>query len=254
MVWSKDQQTQQNPPPHTSPKHIAIIMDGNNRWAKKRLLSSGSGHKKGVDAIRKLLKACEKYPELTVVTLFAFSTENWLRPEDEVSGLMSLFLTYLNREVKKLVEEGIRLKVIGSKEQFSQKLQEAIKDAEFKTRDNQQRTLILCADYGGKWDIAHAAKILAERVAKGEMLASEVNESNLGKEIQLADLPPVDLCIRTGGEKRISNFLLWQNAYAELYFSDVLWPDFDDRELDAAISEFNMRQRRFGQTSQQHRG
>ena len=233
-------------------RHIAIIMDGNNRWAKKRLLPSGAGHKAGVERIRDVLKACKGHG-VEVLTVFAFSSENWRRPAKEVAGLMKLFFLYLKNEVKKLQKEDVALRVIGNRSQFSEQLNDAIDKAERATAGG-QRTLVIAADYGGKWDVANAAKCLAKDILDNPSAFDTVSEASLEPYMQLADLPPLDLLIRTGGEQRISNFLLWQAAYAELYFSPLLWPSFDGDALDKAVADYYSRQRRFGMTEDQLRG
>ncbi|WP_317931880.1 polyprenyl diphosphate synthase [Halioxenophilus sp. WMMB6] len=225
-------------------KHVAIIMDGNNRWAKQRGMLGSSGHKAGVERIRDVLTACTDH-KIEVITLFAFSSENWRRPPKEVEALMGLFLSYLRREAKKLNKEGVRIRIIGDRTRFSGRIQQAIADAE-SIANSGDRTLVIAADYGGKWDIANACKQLAEQVAKGELAPEAIDEELLNQYTSLADMPPVDLLIRTGGELRISNFLLWQCAYAEFYFTDVFWPDFDAAELKKAVDSFYTRQRRFG--------
>ncbi len=235
--------------PETSPRHIGIIMDGNNRWAKQRGLGGGSGHKAGVEKIRAVLKACREH-QVEVLTLFAFSSENWRRPPKEVEALMSLFYSYLKREARKLSEENVALRVIGRRDRFSPKLQNAIAEAESIASDG-EATLVIAADYGGRWDIAQAGQKLAEQVKAGEISPEEVDEDSLHQHTCLADLPELDLLIRTGGEVRISNFLLWQCSYSELYFSDCLWPDFGPEQIDAAVNDFYQRQRRFGKTSEQ---
>ncbi|RDE18516.1 di-trans,poly-cis-decaprenylcistransferase [Motiliproteus coralliicola] len=232
------------------PKHVAIIMDGNNRWAKARRLPSLAGHKAGVDAVRAMVDGCARY-EVASLTLFAFSSENWKRPPAEVTGLMELFMLALKREVKKLHKNNIRLRVIGDKTRFSDKLQRKIAEAEALTAGNTGLCLNIAANYGGQWDIAQASRLLAEKVQAGELEPEQINEASLAQHLCLADQPLPDLCIRTGGERRISNFLLWQFAYAELYFTSTLWPDFDRAELEAAFEDFSGRQRRFGKTSEQ---
>ena len=218
---------------HTSvPKHIAVIMDGNGRWAKKRFLPRVMGHKRGLDALENMVKHCAKLG-VQYLTVFAFSTENWRRPEDEVSFLMGLFLQALQKQVRRLHENNMRLKVLGSRERFNRQILQGIEEAEALTANNTGLTLSIAADYGGRWDILQAAnKLIAEGV-------SEITEDALAKHI------------RTGGETRISNFLLWQMAYAELYFTDTLWPDFDSKALDDAVASFQKRERRFGRTSEQ---
>ncbi len=230
-------------------RHVAIIMDGNNRWAKQRGLAGVSGHKVGVERIRDVMAACQEL-EVEVLTVFAFSSENWRRPPLEVEALMSLFLLYLKNEAKALKKKNVALRVIGNRERFSSSIQKAIADAEKLTAGG-KTTLVIAADYGGRWDIAQAAQTLATQVMEGRIPVSEINEDTLNQYTCLADLPPLDLLIRTGGEQRISNFLLWQCAYAELFFSDKLWPDFDGDELKRAAANFQERQRRFGMTGDQ---
>lgn len=230
-------------------RHVAIIMDGNNRWAKQRGMAGVSGHKVGVERIRDVMSACQELG-IEVLTLFAFSSENWKRPPIEVEALMSLFLLYLKKEARELHKKGVRLRVIGNRSRFSPAIQKAIEAAEDATRDG-ETTLVIAADYGGRWDIAQAAKRVAEEAVAGRLATDDINEDLLHRYTSMADLPELDLLIRTGGEIRISNFLLWQAAYAELYFSDKLWPDFDGAELHAAAAAFKERQRRFGLTSEQ---
>lgn len=230
-------------------RHVAIIMDGNNRWAKQRGMAGVSGHKVGVERIRDVMAACQEVG-VEVLTVFAFSSENWRRPPVEVEALMSLFLLYLKNEAKALKKKDVALRVIGNRERFSPSIQKAIAAAEDLTRGG-KTTLVIAADYGGRWDIAEAAKKIAHRVATGELDPAAITEDSLQEHTCLADLPPLDLLIRTGGEVRISNFLLWQCAYAELFFSDKLWPDFDGDELKKAAASFHDRQRRFGMTGDQ---
>lgn len=230
-------------------RHVAIIMDGNNRWAKQRGMAGVAGHKVGVERIRDAMSACEELG-VEVLTVFAFSSENWKRPPLEVEALMSLFLLYLKNEAKALKKKGVRLQVIGNRTRFSPSIQKAIAAAEELTREGKM-TLVIAADYGGRWDIAQAAQAAAVAVAEGRLQAADIDENLLHQYTAMADLPPLDLLIRTGGETRISNFLLWQCAYAELYFSDKLWPDFDGDELKKAVADFHERQRRFGLTSEQ---
>lgn len=232
------------------PRHVAIIMDGNNRWAKKRSLPGASGHKAGVEQIRTILKSCEEHG-VEVLTLFAFSSENWQRPSKEVDALMRLFKTYLQNEVDEINEKGVRLRVIGSRQRFSPELLKLIDHAERKTAANAERTLVIAADYGGQWDIAQAARRIASKVLAGELAIDAVNEQELARYISLSDLPAPDLCIRTGGDHRISNFLLWQFAYAELYFCEQFWPDFGRDDFNAALEDFSNRQRRFGKSADQ---
>lgn len=230
-------------------RHVAIIMDGNNRWAKQRGMAGVAGHKVGVERIRDVMAACQEL-QIEVLTVFAFSSENWKRPPKEVEALMSLFLLYLKQEAKELRKKGVRLRVIGNRERFSPAIRKAIAAAEELTGEG-KTTLVIAADYGGRWDIAQAAQKLAQQVAEGHLVPEAVDESLIHQHTALADLPPLDLLIRTGGELRISNFLLWQAAYAELYFSDKLWPDFDKAELHQAAASFHERQRRFGLTGDQ---
>lgn len=236
----------------TPPKHIAIIMDGNNRWAKARGLKGVAGHKAGAERIRDVLQGCENLG-VDVLTVFAFSSENWRRPQAEVKALMMLFQNYLAKEAEKLLRNNVRLKVIGSREKFSKGLNKAIDKAEALTAEG-KRTLVLAADYGGQWDMAQAAQRMAQDVLEGKVSVADINAELMSSYICLNDLPPVDLCIRTGGDHRISNFLLWQIAYAELYFTECFWPDFDEQQLIAAVADFSLRQRRFGMTSEQVEG
>jgi len=232
------------------PRHVAIIMDGNNRWAKERRLPSLAGHKAGVDAVRAVVDGCARYG-VAALTLFAFSSENWRRPELEVRGLMELFMLALKREVKKLHQNNIRLCVIGDRSRFSASLQTKIGEAEALTAGNSGLVLNIAANYGGQWDLANAARQLACRAAAGELDPASIDSELFARHLALAGQPEVDLCIRTGGDQRISNFLLWHLAYAELYFSPLYWPDFDRAALEAAFDEYCCRQRRFGKTSEQ---
>lgn len=232
------------------PQHVAIIMDGNGRWAQSRGKKRVVGHKNGVESVRSVVSTARKQG-VKALTLFAFSSENWQRPEGEVSVLMDLFMYVLTREVKKLHKNNIRFQVVGELSRFSEKLQKMIKSAELLTQDNNAMVLSIAANYGGRWDIANAARVLAEKSVAGKITASEINEASLAQEICLADLPELDLLIRTGGDYRISNFLLWQAAYAELYFTDVLWPDFKEKEFLKAMTCFDSRERRFGLTGEQ---
>ncbi|MCW3478513.1 polyprenyl diphosphate synthase [Neisseriaceae bacterium JH1-16] len=236
--------TQAVPEVKRVPRHVAIIMDGNGRWAKKRFLPRVAGHKRGLEAVRETVKACSEMG-VEYLTLFAFSTENWRRPEDEVSFLMELFLRALENEVVRLGRNNIRLKVIGSRERFSAAIGERIAAAEASTAANTGLTLTIAADYGGRWDIMQAANQL---LAEG---CTELTEEALSGRLSMAYAPEPDLFIRTGGEVRISNFLLWQLAYTELHFTDLLWPDFGPAALGQAISSYQCRERRFGRTSEQ---
>ena len=238
--------TQAVPDIYAVPRHIAMIMDGNGRWATKRFLPRVAGHAKGVEAVRGIVEACARRG-VEYLTLFAFSSENWRRPADEVSLLMRLFVTALEREVGKMHANGIRLKVVGDLSRFEPKLQGMIADAMQKTENNTRLTVTVCANYGGRWDILQAmAKML--QVNPG---MTEPAEEDLAPYLALAYAPEPDLFIRTGGEERISNFLLWQLAYSELYFTETYWPDFDGAELDKAIASYQNRERRFGRTSEQ---
>jgi undecaprenyl diphosphate synthase len=234
----------------TIPKHIAIIMDGNGRWAQLKGKKRVFGHKNGVESVRSSVATARKLG-VKALTLFAFSSENWLRPEEEVSVLMDLFMLVLNREVKRLHKNDIRFRVIGDTSRFSDKLQEKIRTAEALTEHNTGMVLSIAANYGGRWDIANAAKQLAEKVKLGEMSCDDITETSLNQFTSLVDMPDLDLMIRTGGDHRISNFLLWQAAYAEFYFTDVLWPDFNEEEFTKAINVFTQRERRFGKTGEQ---
>ena len=225
-------------------KHVAIIMDGNNRWAQQRGLKALAGHQAGVERIRDVL-SCARDNAVDTVSLFAFSSENWQRPKLEVNGLMSLFSSYLKRESKALRDDNIRLKVVGSRERFSARLNKLITEAESMTEGG-QLNLILCVDYGGRWDIVRTARQMASQVQNGSLSLSDINESNFDASIAALGVPAPDLCIRTAGERRISNFMLWQMAYTEFYYTDCYWPDFDANALDHAVEEYYGRQRRFG--------
>lgn len=225
------------------PRHIAIVMDGNGRWAKRRFLPRLAGHKQGVDVLRRCVQACAQRG-VGVLTVFAFSSENWNRPQDEVSGLMELLAKALTREVPQLLRDGVQLHFVGARAGLSDKVQAGLAQAEAATSHNTRLILNVCFNYGGRWDVAQAAAQLA---ARGE----PISEASLDRAMALAHVSDPDLLIRTGGEMRLSNFLLWQAAYSELYFSDKLWPDFDDAALDEAIAAFHARERRFGKTSDQ---
>ena len=232
------------------PRHVAIIMDGNGRWASRRRLPRFAGHNAGVETVKGVVRACgEKGVE--VLTLFAFSSENWRRPQEEVGLLMGLFMTALDQQVRKLHEHNIRLRIIGDRSAFSRTLQERIEAAESLTRTNPGLTLVIAANYGGRWDMTAAARTIASRVQAGELTPDQVSPELVQSLLSLRDLPEPDLFIRTGGEKRVSNFLLWQLAYTELYFTDTLWPDFDSQAFDGALTSFATRQRRFGRTGDQ---
>ncbi|PXY94483.1 isoprenyl transferase [Frischella perrara] len=228
------------------PKHIAIIMDGNGRWAKIRKQLRIVGHREGLKAVRKTVKYAHELG-VKVLTLYAFSSENWKRPEQEVSALMALFIYALNKEVKLLHENNMRINIIGDISRFSVQLQKMILQAQERTKNNTGLILNIAANYGGRWDIVNAVKKVIHRFEENNIKLDDINEDVINQEISLCELPPIDLVIRTGGEYRISNFLLWQIAYSELYFTDVLWPDFNKHALDDAISEFSRRERRFGQ-------
>jgi undecaprenyl diphosphate synthase len=225
------------------PHHIAIVMDGNGRWAKQRYLPRVAGHRQGVESLRRCVRACSDRG-VKVLTVFAFSSENWSRPNEEVSGLLDLLAGALTREVKPMHESGVRICFIGDRSRMSDKVRAGFAKAELDTQNNTRITLNVCFNYGGRWDIAQAASKL---VAQG----APITEANLDAAMALAHVSDPDLVIRTGGEYRISNFLLWQSAYSELYFTDALWPDFDETALDAAMADFAMRERRFGKTSEQ---
>ncbi|HKS55599.1 MAG TPA: polyprenyl diphosphate synthase [Steroidobacteraceae bacterium] len=234
------------------PRHIAVIMDGNGRWAAARALPRPAGHRMGVRAVKQIVENCARRG-VEVLTLFAFSSENWKRPKEEVSMLMSRFLQALDDEVAELHENGIRLTFVGNLGQLAPPLRKSMDAATALTAGNSRMTLVIAIAYGGRWDIASAARRVAERCVAGEMRTEEIDEEHLGGQLALAGLPDPDLLIRTGGEQRISNFLLWNLAYTELYFCDALWPDFDERQLDAAIDHFGRRQRRFGLVPEQVR-
>ena len=228
------------------PRHVAIIMDGNGRWATKRLLPRVAGHVKGVDSVRACVEACVDRG-IEYLTIFAFSSENWRRPEEEVSLLMRLFVTALEREVAKMHANSIRLKVVGDLSRFDAKLREMIANAERRTANNTRLTLTVCANYGGRWDIMQATN----KMVAAHPGAAEFTEEMLAEYLAMAYAPEPDLFIRTGGEERISNFLLWQLAYSELYFTDTFWPDFSVESLDEAIASYQQRERRFGRTGAQ---
>ena len=232
------------------PRHVAIIMDGNNRWARGRGLPGADGHRAGEEALQTVVEATAR-AGVEVLTVFAFSSENWRRSEEEVRHLMSLFLTALHKRVEELHENGLQLRFIGDRAAFSDELQDGMLRAEERTRNNDGMVLAVAVNYGGQWDIAEAARQLAGQVARGELAAEEVTAGRLQSHLALADLPPPDLLIRTGGDHRISNFLLWQLAYAEFYFTPVLWPDFDEQQLAQAFADYAGRQRRFGRSGDQ---
>jgi len=227
------------------PRHVAIIMDGNGRWAAQHGEPRHQGHRAGAESVRQAVETCAR-AGVDALTLFAFSSENWRRPAAEVSMLMELFLRVLDRESERLNRNGIRLNVIGDRERFSQRLQQRCASAEQLTQGNARMQLNIAASYGGRWDIAQAARQLAADVAAGKRSLESIDEAALGEQVCLHQLPEPDLFVRTGGEQRISNFMLWQLAYTELYFTPVLWPDFDSDQMQAALTWFSQRERRFG--------
>jgi len=228
------------------PKHIAIIMDGNGRWAKSKHLPRSSGHQRGVQSVRKIVKHCAKIG-VNTLTLFAFSSENMKRSEEEVGLLFKLFLTVLKSETKKLKDNNIKLKIIGDLSVFTPEIQSLAEDAQEQLQNNNGLNLVIAANYGGQWDIAEAAKKIAEKVSVDGLKPQDIDSDLFHNYTALAEYPRVDLLIRTSGELRISNFLLWDIAYSELYFCDTLWPDFDEEELSLAIDSFHSRDRRFGE-------
>lgn len=236
-----------NPPP---PRHVAVIMDGNGRWAKGRGSPRIAGHRKGQERVREMVAACGE-KGIAHLTLFAFSSENWGRPAQEVKTLLDLFARALEQEVAKLHENNVRFRVIGDSERFGAKIEYAIEEAEALTRNNTGLTLTIAANYGGRWDMARACAEVARRVNVGEIREQDIVPETVARYLCLADAPEPDLFIRTGGEQRISNFLLWQLAYTELYFTPVLWPDFDRAQLEQALAWYAGRQRRFGLTGEQ---
>ncbi len=232
------------------PRHVAIVMDGNGRWANKRHLPRAAGHKAGVGATRKIVESCAK-KNIEALTIFAFSSENWNRPESEVSALMSLFISTIMAEVRKLNKKNVCVKFIGERSRFSEKLQNSINESEQLTRNNTGLHLNIAANYGGRWDVINACRQIVEEVKNNKTTIDDIDEDRFNSFMSLSELPAPDLLIRTGGEQRISNFLIWQLAYSELYFVDTLWPDFSDEDLDAALDWYAGRQRRFGKTGQQ---
>lgn len=243
--------TQSIPASGDIPNHIAVIMDGNGRWARKRFLPRVAGHKRGVTIVRDLVKLCATQ-NVKYLTLFAFSSENWRRPEDEVSFLMGLFMDALKREVTKLNQNNIQLKLIGDRSRFNEALVKQINESEALTANNTGLVLTIAANYGGRWDILQATnKLLEERINSLAISKEPFLEADLTAHLAMHYAPEPDLFIRTGGEKRISNFLLWQLAYTEFYFTDTLWPDFNAEAFKAAISSYQARERRFGRTSEQ---
>lgn len=234
----------------SKPRHVAVVMDGNGRWAKKRFLPRAAGHRAGVNATRLIVENCADRG-IEALTVFAFSSENWKRPKKEVDSLMSIFISTLKSEMNKLKKQNVCVRFIGDRSSFSEELQAVMNETEIQTAENTGLMLTIAANYGGRWDIAEACKRIAQKVAAGELSPADIDESLVSEEVCLADLPEVDLFIRTGGERRISNFLMWQLAYTELFFTDTLWPDFNGATLDEAIAWYGTRQRRFGKTSAQ---
>jgi undecaprenyl diphosphate synthase len=229
-----------------APKHIAIIMDGNNRWAKSRGMPAKAGHRYGAEVAREIVNSCLSR-NIEFLTLFAFSSENWLRPKQEVQGLMALFLSVLKRkEVNQLHKRNVRLKFVGNRSSFSQKLQDNMREVEELTKNNTGTTVIVAADYGGRWDISNAVSSIVDGVVAGEIEKDSIDVELVQQHTSMSAYPDPDLCIRTGGENRLSNFLLWQFAYTELYFTDCYWPDFDDAQFQLALDDFAKRHRRFG--------
>ena len=227
------------------PSHVAIIMDGNNRWAKLRGLPGPAGHRAGVEAVRGVLRACRDHG-VDVLTLIAFSSENWGRPRPEVRALLALLSRYLRSEVRELHKDGIRLRFIGQRGRFSERLRRLMLQSEQVTAGNTGATVVIAVDYGGQWDIAQAAQKLAQRVQEGSLQPGEITPELIDRNISVSDLPRPDLCIRTGGDARVSNFMLWHFAYSELYFTNTLWPDFDETEFAKALADYSSRERRFG--------
>jgi len=232
------------------PRHIAVIMDGNGRWATARGLPRISGHRRGAESVRAIIRGCRKRG-IPYLTLFAFSSENWQRPPREVKLLMELFVTVLEKEIDALVDNGIRLRIIGETQRFGRRIVKLISKAEQRTADNTEMLLTIAANYGGRWDITQACRRLAAQVADGTLAAEQLDEDRVADQLATTGMPDPDLFIRTGGEQRISNFLMWQLAYTELYFTEALWPEFRDDDLEAAIQSFITRERRYGRTSEQ---
>ena len=227
------------------PRHVAIIMDGNNRWARRQGLPGPAGHRAGVEAVREVLRACRQHG-VEVLTLFAFSSENWGRPQPEVRALLALLSRYLRNEVRELHSDGVCLRFMGERSRFSPGLQKLMRQSEQLTADNAAATLVIAVDYGGQWDIAQAAQTLARQVREGSLEPEAITAELIDRHISISDLPRPDLCIRTGGDARISNFMLWQFAYSELYFTNTLWPDFGELEFARALADYSRRERRFG--------
>jgi len=236
--------------PGMLPRHVAVIMDGNGRWAQKRGLPRIEGHRRGVRSVREIVEACADLG-LQQLTLYCLSSENWKRPPDEVNSLMRLFVEVLQREVDELHDHGIQLRFIGAREHLPEILRKRISAAEAKTAANTRMTLVLAVAYGGRWDIVQAARRVAAKVRAGDLDPADIDESLIARHMALAGLPPPDLLVRTGGERRVSNFLLWDLAYTEIFFTDTLWPDFGTAELEQALAFYRGRQRRFGRTGEQ---
>ncbi|MGQ0709876.1 MAG: polyprenyl diphosphate synthase [Rhodoferax sp.] len=232
-------------PPSSLPRHVAIVMDGNGRWASQRFLPRIAGHRQGVEALKRVVRLCAE-KGVAELTVFAFSSENWSRPQEEVSGLMDLLVGALGREVENMARDGVRIRFVGARESLSGRIQAGLAQAEARTAHNQRIGLNVCFNYGGRWEIVAAAQALARE-------GLEISEESISQRLALAPSKDPDLFIRTGGEMRLSNFLLWQAAYAELFFSPALWPDFDEAALDAALAAYAQRERRFGKTSEQLR-
>lgn len=232
------------------PAHIAVVMDGNGRWAEQRGWPRHLGHREGVKAVKRIIKAGVKR-QLKVLSIFAFSSENWQRPSEEVDFLMELFVSALQQEIKELHENQVRVRFIGDRSRFSARLRDAIAAAEALTAQNERLTLVVAANYGGRWDITQAMQSMCADIAAGKLTLAQANEDALAQKLATADLPEPDLLIRTSGEQRISNFMIWQLAYAELYFTETLWPDFDEAAFEQALSAYAQRRRRFGLTSAQ---
>ena len=227
------------------PRHVAIVMDGNNRWANRQGLPGVAGHRAGVEAVRAILRSCRRY-HIEVLTLFAFSSENWGRPLPEVRALMALLSRYLRSEIKELHKDGVRVRFIGDRHRFGARLQRLMQQSESLTAANTEATVVIAVDYGGQWDIAQAAQKLARQVLAGELLPEEITVKHIDDQVSISDLPRPDLCIRTGGDARVSNFMLWHFAYCELYFTNTLWPDFGELEFARALADYSRRERRFG--------
>ena len=232
------------------PRHVAIVMDGSGRWARRRRMTRFAGHRAGVDAAKEIVRACAERG-IEVLTLFAFSSENWRRPSGEVEGLMGLFRTALAQEAHNLHEHNVRLEIVGERRMLNDVLRKRIHQAEELTRVNTGLRLVIAMNYGGRWDVTQACRAIATRVRDGKLDPDSITSELVDRFLSLSELPAPDLFIRTGGERRVSNFLLWHLAYTELYFTDTLWPDFDRRSLDAALDDYASRQRRFGRTSEQ---